>query len=276
MRARVVVAQAVAAKNSLIFGRGVRWVIAAITAITFVAATAGNAATSEQKGRVVLAFGGDVNFERRSVAQGLPGGFSTLPELMGTADIAMINLETAITTRGAPEVKMYQFRAHPRVLESLFQAGVDVVSMANNHSIDFGRNVGLVDTLRARAKSKLGVIGIGENFADAFSPYRKTVNITTVSIFAVAAMGMPGSTSSTWPAKKDRSGMVLWQSDKKLILKGIKKESKRPTLSSYSCIGATSMRSAPMALKNTLLMNYLGQVLTSSSAHIRTFYKEHR
>lgn len=104
------------------------------------------------KGRVTLAFGGDVNFERRSVAQGFPGGFSTLPELLGGADIAMINLETAITTRGTPERKMYQFRTHPRVLESLYKSGVDVVSMANNHSIDFGREVGLADTLRAKSK----------------------------------------------------------------------------------------------------------------------------
>ncbi len=207
--------------------RGVAWVTLAIFALIIPFGSMTRAATGGSKGRVVLAFGGDVNFERRSKVQGLRGGFSTLPDLLGDADIAMLNLETAITTRGTPEKKMYQFRAHPRVLESMFQAGVDVVSMANNHSIDFGRNVGLVDTLQARSKSKLGVIGIGENFADAFSPYRKTINNTTISIFAVAAMGMPGSTSSTWPAKKDRSGMVLWQSHKSSILKGITKESKK-------------------------------------------------
>ena len=226
MRAQVAEAQAAAVNRSLLVRRGVRWLIVAVAVTMIPSAAVSRAATSEQKGRVTLAFGGDVNLERRSVAQGFPGGFSTLPDLLGGADIAMINLETAITTRGTPERKMYQFRTHPRVLESLFQSGVDVVSMANNHSMDFGRDDGLADTLRARAKSKLAVIGIGENLADAISPYRKTINNTAVSIFAVAAMGMPGSTSNTWPAKKDRSGMVLWQQHRSAVLSAVKKESK--------------------------------------------------
>jgi len=158
MRAQVAEAQAAAVNHPLLLRRGVRWLIAAVVVSMIPSAAVGRAATSEQKGRVTLAFGGDVNLERRSVAQGFPGGFSTLPDLLGGADIAMINLETAITTRGTPEKKMYQFRTHPRVLESLYKSGVDVVSMANNHSIDFGREVGLADTLRARAKSELAVI----------------------------------------------------------------------------------------------------------------------
>ena len=80
MRAQVAEAQAAAVNRSLLLRRGVRWLIAAVAVTMIPSAAVSRAATSEQKGRVTLAFGGDVNLERRSVAQGFPGGVSNLPE----------------------------------------------------------------------------------------------------------------------------------------------------------------------------------------------------
>nr|WP_282204446.1 CapA family protein [Kitasatospora fiedleri] len=50
----------------------------------------------------------------------------------------MLNLETAITGRGKAEPKTYTFRTTPKALGALKDAGVDVVSQANNHAVDFG------------------------------------------------------------------------------------------------------------------------------------------
>ena len=49
-----------------------------------------------------------------------------------------------------------------------------MVSMANNHALDYGAS-GLTDTLRARASSRLPIVGIGANTADAIKPWVKDV-----------------------------------------------------------------------------------------------------
>ena len=70
----------------------------------------------------------------------------------------MVNLETAITEGGSPASKEYNFRAPAGAFEALRVAGVDVVTMANNHGVDYGAG-GLADTLAAKAATTLGVVG---------------------------------------------------------------------------------------------------------------------
>ncbi|MGR7003392.1 CapA family protein [Yinghuangia aomiensis] len=69
-------------------------------------------------------------------------------ETLAAADLAMVNFESAITERGTPEAKTYHFRAPASALPVLAKSGVDVVSMANNHAVDYGP-VGLQDSLAA-------------------------------------------------------------------------------------------------------------------------------
>ena len=114
---------------------------------------------------VTLAFAGDVHFEgilRGKLAADPAAVLAPIAPILRRADIAMVNLETAITQRGTPQAKIYTFRAPPTALDALAAAGVDVANEANNHGIDFGP-VGLIDTLAARAQSKrVAVIGIGQ------------------------------------------------------------------------------------------------------------------
>jgi len=59
---------------------------------------------------VTLAFGGDVHFEGSS-RQALSGGLADITPLLSRADLAMVNLETAITTGGSPSGgKQFVFR----------------------------------------------------------------------------------------------------------------------------------------------------------------------
>jgi poly-gamma-glutamate synthesis protein (capsule biosynthesis protein) len=95
----------------------------------------------------------------------------------------MVNLETAITTRGQPQAKLYTFRAPPVALAALRAAGVDVATMANNHGADYGA-LGLRDTLRAIAGERYPVIGIGADAAHAFAPYTTVLNGVRVAIIA--------------------------------------------------------------------------------------------
>ncbi|MEO3939392.1 CapA family protein [Dermatophilaceae bacterium Soc4.6] len=63
-----------------------------------------------------------------------------LRPLLGAADLSVVNLETAITDRGTPQPKLYHFRTSPQTLVTLQHAGVDVLSMANNHAADGWRS----------------------------------------------------------------------------------------------------------------------------------------
>jgi poly-gamma-glutamate synthesis protein (capsule biosynthesis protein) len=104
-------------------------------------------------GTLTLAFGGDVHFEDylRSVARD-PHGLDRLRSTLGAADLSMVNLETAITERGTRIGKEFHFRTPASALDTLAGAGVDAVTMANNHGADFG-SVGLRDTLAAKRAS---------------------------------------------------------------------------------------------------------------------------
>ncbi len=123
------------------------------------------------------------------------------------ADIAMVNLETAITQRGTPQAKVYTFRAPPTALDALAAAGVDVANEANNHGIDFGP-VGLVDTLAARAQSKrVAVIGIGRDADDAYAPFRATVHGQRIAIIS-ASQVIDTPFINTWSATDSQPGIA--------------------------------------------------------------------
>ena len=118
--------------------------------------------------RVTLAFAGDVHFQIQVAALlDDPRGLGPISRALSDADVTMVNLESAITERGSWDPKdlerpeeRYWFRAPARALDVLADAGVDVVTMANNHGADLGP-IGLQDTLRAARNAPLAVIGVG-------------------------------------------------------------------------------------------------------------------
>ena len=109
--------------------------------------------------------------------------FAQAASVLSRADLTMVNLETAITTGGDPQNKLFTFRAPPIALTALRDAGIDVATMANNHGADYGAT-GLQDSLAAIARSKFPVIGIGKDDTQAFAPYKTEVNGTKIAIFA--------------------------------------------------------------------------------------------
>ena len=121
---------------------------------------------------VVLAFAGDVHFEepdRVGAASRAGGVLSSIGPVLRRADVTVVNLETAVTTRGAPAPKQYVFRAPPSAFAALAAGGVDVASMANNHGMDYGE-AGLRDSLAAARKARFPVIGIGLDSKQAYAP----------------------------------------------------------------------------------------------------------
>jgi hypothetical protein len=164
---------------------------------------------------VTLAFGGDVHFEG-AVARLLAGGdgLAALRPVLGAADVAVVNLETAITDRGTEQPKTYHFRTSPAALTTLQRAGVDAVSMANNHAVDYGPE-GLVDTLAAQAASPIPVVGIGRDAAQAFAPAVFTVRGTTVAV--IASTQVDDVTVHTFPATDTKPGIAGNLDDSRLL-----------------------------------------------------------
>ena len=177
---------------------------------------AGADSRTEAPSTVTLAFGGDVHFEEY-VADLLKDPQNSLADLkptLGAADFSMVNLETAITTGGARENKSFTFRAPATALNTLQAAGVDAVSLANNHAVDFGR-AGLVDTLAAKNASPIPVVGIGATTQEAYTP--TYVEVRGVRVALLSALQLWEETATRWSAA-DGEGVATSQNPKALGL----------------------------------------------------------
>src|SRR5918999_1285496 len=102
---------------------------------------------------VRLAAVGDVTFGDGVLtairAHGARYPWRSVAPVLRSADLAVANLEGAVSTRGSPwPGKQYTFRGPPYALRAAASfAGMDVVSLANNHSLDYGRTA-FRDTIR--------------------------------------------------------------------------------------------------------------------------------
>jgi poly-gamma-glutamate capsule biosynthesis protein CapA/YwtB (metallophosphatase superfamily) len=96
--------------------------------------------------------------------------FRAAKPLLEAADIAAGNLETPITTRGTPaNDKQYVFRGNPETISAIKEAGFDYLSLANNHTLDYGWQ-GLSDTMDFLDDAKLQHAGSGNDDKEAFAP----------------------------------------------------------------------------------------------------------
>src|SRR5215472_1374170 len=141
---------------------------------------------SSHSGAVTLAFAGDVNFFGRTarLLRDPATAFGPIASVLRGADFTAVNLETAVTSRGRPQPKTYHFSTTPAAFAALHDAGVDLVTMANNHVEDYGR-AGLADTLAAARAARFPYVGIGPNAAAAWAPY-----VTTIGGIRIAVIGV--------------------------------------------------------------------------------------
>jgi poly-gamma-glutamate capsule biosynthesis protein CapA/YwtB (metallophosphatase superfamily) len=162
---------------------------------------------SSPPGDVTLAFAGDVHFMDRTASL-LTDPATTLGPIADTlraADVTMVNLETSVTDRGTPEPKQFHFRAPASAFDAVKAAGVDVVTIANNHSLDYGQ-VGLGDTLDNARRAGVPAIGAGHNATEAYAPWMTSVRGTRIAFVAVSQVH---ELEFSWAAKDDRPGVAM-------------------------------------------------------------------
>jgi poly-gamma-glutamate synthesis protein (capsule biosynthesis protein) len=122
-------------------------------------------------GELVIQAAGDVmlggRWEQQMSQDGYFHPFQRIAPELKKGDITLVNLEAPLTSRGQEFTdKKYRFRVKPSAVAALKKAGITTVTLANNHSMDYGV-VGLQDTLQQLDKAGIGHVGAGENLAAA-------------------------------------------------------------------------------------------------------------
>ena len=169
----------------------------------------------EPSSSFTLALAGDVHFEGalRDRLDDPATALAPVTEALSAADLTVVNLETSVGSGGRPEPgKRFTFQAPPTAYAALAAAGVDIVSMANNHALDYGR-APLPGTFAAIERARtaappLRVVGLGRDAAEAFAPAVVDVDGTAVAVIGTTVAGADPTADPTgqWAATSTSAG----------------------------------------------------------------------
>jgi poly-gamma-glutamate synthesis protein (capsule biosynthesis protein) len=138
---------------------------------------------------VRIAFMGDVMLGR-AVSEAIAEKGPEYPwgdtlQVLRQADIRIINLECPISERGTIwKPKVFNFRADPLAIDSLKLAGIDCVSLANNHILDYGEEA-MADTIRMLDDAGIAHSGAGRNLGEAMKPAFMEAKGVTVGLASI-------------------------------------------------------------------------------------------
>jgi len=168
----------------------------------------------EKPRSVTLAAVGDVMLARtvgeRILSDGPGAPFAGVADELSGADVTAANLECTLSDRGEPAAKGFTFRAPPAAADALVAAGVDVVSQANNHSLDFGPDA-LADTEDLLAARGIAWAGAGATDAAAHRPAVLKRGGLRIAFLAYVEVPVEygGFDTRTWEATPTTAG-VAW------------------------------------------------------------------
>jgi poly-gamma-glutamate capsule biosynthesis protein CapA/YwtB (metallophosphatase superfamily) len=129
--------------------------------------------------------------------------FVHVKEQVKSADYAILNLESAVTTKNTPFPKIYNFKADPIALKGVKDAGFDLVTLANNHAMDY-KEEGLVDTINHLKNYELHYIGAGSNDEEAYAPHRISIKNKNISFLNFSHV-LP---AVSWYAQPNKPGLA--------------------------------------------------------------------
>lgn len=130
----------------------------------------------------------DLSVKNAMNIEGIDYPFEYVSNDLQQADLAVANLETPLTTRDESYKDLNQrfnFQSNPKHIQGLINAGFDLVSLANNHALDYGEE-GLEDTMMNLDKFGLDYVGVGKTSEEAFQSQTYDMNGTKVSIMAAS------------------------------------------------------------------------------------------
>lgn len=145
--------------------------------------------------------------------------FAPIASILRGADLTLVNLEIPLTNQGqrtprktpAELARRTQFilRADPGHAPHLREVGIDLVSLGNNHAMDYGP-AGLRQMLSLLDRQGIGYAGAGENWKAARRVAVKTLpNGTRVGLISALAFMSRGALRKNWPAEGSKPGLSV-------------------------------------------------------------------
>ena len=132
------------------------------------------------------------------------------------ADVAFGNLECAVSTRGSPVPKEFNFRGRPSSLKAVAgYAGFDALNLANNHTGDYGTQA-LLDTVNNVRRLGMQAVGAGGSLASAARP-----RVVTRLGLRIAFVGFSNILPAEFYAGPDKAGTQ--PATPELISQGVRK-----------------------------------------------------
>lgn len=121
--------------------------------------------------------------------------FGEALKLIEEADVAFGNFEIPLSNRGYSREKLITFRASPDLATDVGRLGFDVLSLANNHILDYGYEA-LFDTIELLHGEGIRLVGAGKNLAEASAPAVLEVGAWQVGFIAFTALLPTGAAAS--------------------------------------------------------------------------------
>lgn len=122
--------------------------------------------------KIIISLAGDVSFSTYVKSQvdkhGVSYPLANVRDIFENDDITFINLETAITNIPKPSNpnKEYNFASYPNTAQELRDSSIDIVSLGNNHTLDYGLQ-GFIDTMNYLDEAEVQYVGGGRNYKEA-------------------------------------------------------------------------------------------------------------
>lgn len=185
---------------------------------------ADDTANDAADGPIRLVFAGDAlmdwSVKETIRKEGPDYPFVYVTEEIQNADFAVVNLETAVTFHDKKDTnQLFNFKSDPISLQGLKNAGFDLVSIANNHTLDF-KQKGFLDTLANLHHYELPYMGGGNNREEAYRAHEATIKGKRIKFLAFSRF-IP---QTYWFAADDRPG-IAEAYNKSSVLPVIRKES---------------------------------------------------
>lgn len=159
--------------------------------------------------QIQLLAAGDVMLDRDVEKVGLERGweyiFDEVASVIRQADLAFANLESPVGDKGH---FINMFQAPPEAIKGIVHAGFDVVSLANNHTLDYHHD-GMFETMRLLDEHEVDWVGAGRDIYEARQPLIKEVDDVRVGFLSYTEMWFVHAREPiSWKATEDEPGVA--------------------------------------------------------------------
>lgn len=162
----------------------------------------------KEEPQISIAFSGDTMFDwqLRPVVEkhGADYPFQYVKQEIESADYAFVNLESVFTHRNEKYPgQLFWIKSDPSTLEAIKRTGYDIVSLGNNHTLDYGID-GMLDSISHVEQTGLQYIGVGRNEAEAYQAKEVMLKGKKFKFLSIVRF-MP---DSAWVAQGDKPGVA--------------------------------------------------------------------